>query len=311
MSGPYSWQRTPTPVTTITTQPETSTVEAQAPAPPLRVPRPTPRIDLHGETTSPFRLWRQVRGARELLVILARKEFHVRYRRASFGVLWALGLPLIQALVMAIVFSHVTRIQHAPHYAIFVLSGMAAWVFFSMALGAGSTAIVDGTELSSRVYFPRALLPLVQIGTSLYSYVVTLAILVLLCPILGVGLGTDTLVLVPASVLLIAMTTGFCLVNAALHVYFRDIRYMVSAALIVWMYVTPVIYPSNDAPGKLRLLIDINPMTGVIDLFHAATVGRVGPMMFALVVSVVWTIGLLVVGIALHCRFDRVFADLL
>ena len=213
--------------------------------------------------------------------------------------------------MLVVVFSHVTHFAHAPHYAVFVLSGMSAWVFFAAALGSGSTSIVDGTDLSSRVYFPRALMPLVQVGTNIYSFVVTLAIVLVLCPVLGVGLGWDTFLLVPASLLLVALTVGFCLVGSALHVYFRDIRYAVTAALMVWMYVTPVIYPSADAPSKLRILLDANPMTGVVDLFHLATVGPTGPMGWALVVSAVWTAALLVVGIGLQCRFDRVFADLL
>lgn len=268
-------------------------------------------VDLHGEATSPRALWRSAWAARALLVILARKEFHVRYRRASFGLLWALGLPLLQALVMAVVFSHVTRIHHAPHYAVFVLSGMAAFVFFSTALSSGATAIVDGTELSSRVYFPRALLPLMQVASNLYSLLITVAIVVALCPVFGVGVGLRTLVLVPASAALVALTAGLCLVCSALHVYFRDMRYMVAASLIVWMYVTPVIYPPADAPSKLRLAIDVNPMSGVVDLFHLATVGQGGPLVAALVATVLWTLALLALGVALHCRYDRVFADLL
>ncbi len=274
-------------------------------------PTTAPSIDLQGETTSPGKLLREVWRARELLVILARKEFHVRYRRASLGLLWALGLPLLQSLVLVVVFSHVTHFKHAPHYAIFVLSGMTAFVFFAAAVGAGSTSIVDGTDISSRVYFPRALMPLVQVGTNLYSLAVTVAIVLLLCPVLGVSLGPDALLLVPAALLLVALTAGFCLVASALHVYFRDMRYAVVAALMVWMYITPVIYPTADAPKKLRLLLDLNPLTGVVDLFHFATVGPTGPMTWALVVAAAWTAGLLVLGVGLQCRFNRVFADLL
>lgn len=278
---------------------------------PIEAP-PTPAdIDLRSERTTLRALGRELWSARELLVILTRKEFHVRYRRASLGLLWALGLPLLQSLVMAVVFSHVTHIHDAPHYAIFVLSGMTAWVFFSAALAMGSTAIVDGSDLSSRVYFPRITMPMVQVGTNLYGYAVTVVLLLVLCPVLGVPLEPRILLLLPASGLLVALTVGFCLVGSALHVYFRDVRYLVAASLIVWMYVTPVIYPSVDAPGKLHLLIEVNPMTGVVDLFHAATIGQVGAMAVALAVTAAWTVGLLAVGATLHCRYNRVFADLL
>lgn len=274
-------------------------------------PTPAAALALHGESTSPAALWRSLWRSRELLAILARKEFQVRYRRASLGLMWAVGLPLLQSLVMAVVFSKVAHIKAAPHYAMFVLAGMTAFITFSAALGPGSTAIVDGSDLSSRVYFPRLLLPMTQVATNLYGYVITLAILLALCPVLHVDLGLRTLLLIPATVLLVAVTAGFCLLSSALHVYFRDIRYMVAAALMLWMYVTPIIYPPGDVPGLLRGVLDANPMTGVVDLFHAATVGYGGPSELTVVVSVAWAIGLLAVATAVHCRFDRVFADLL
>jgi lipopolysaccharide transport system permease protein len=268
-----------------------------------------PSIDLQGEATSPVRLAKEVWQARQLMLILARKEFHVRYRRAAFGLLWAIGLPLLQSAVMALVFSKVAKIGHAPHYAIFILSGMTAWVYFTAVLTVGSTAVVDGTDISSRVYFPRILMPLVQVVTGLYGYVITLVITLILCPLLGAGLGTSLVLLVPATFLLIALTTGFCLVASALHVYFRDVRYIVTAAVIVWFYVTPIIYPASDAPHVLRSFINFNPMTGVVDLFHAGLLGTSENLGFPVLVSCLWTAALLVVGIGLHCRFNRVFAD--
>lgn len=268
-------------------------------------------VDLHGSATGPGRLARAVWAHRELLGILARKEFHVRYRRATFGVLWAVALPVLQSLVLAVVFSKVAHIRHASHYPVFVLSGMAAWLYFSMALSGGSTSIVDGSDLSSRVYFPRILLPLVQVATNLYGLLITVGVLVALSPLLGVGLGAGLVYLVPGVVVLVLVTSGFVLVASALHVYFRDIRYVVSAALMMWMYVTPVIYPPADVHGLLRDAVLANPLTGVVELFHTATVGATVPLAGAVSVSLAWAAALLVAGVALHSRFDRVFADLL
>ncbi|MGH9028683.1 MAG: ABC transporter permease [Acidimicrobiales bacterium] len=270
-------------------------------------------IDLRGETTSARKLAREVWRARELLVILARKDFQVRYRRASLGVLWALALPLLQAIVLAVVFSRVGHFRSVPgtSYTAFILTGMVPWAYFTLALPSGSTAIVDNTDLSSKVYFPRPLLPLAQVLTSLYTYVITLAIVLILCPVFGVGLGVNVLLVIPSSLLMIALTAGFVLVDSALHVYFRDFKYMVSAALLVWMYLTPIIYSPSEAPHALRTVIDVNPMTGVVDLFRAATVGHVGSLVLPLAMALAWTVFLLVVGVALQCRFNRVFADLL
>lgn len=272
-----------------------------------------PSIDLHGEVTSPRQLLSALWRARQLLVILARKDFHVRYRRASLGVLWALALPLLQSLVMAIVFSRIGHFR-APgqtSYAAMVLTGMVAWTFFSLSIPAGSTAIVDGTELSSKVYFPRALLPLSQVATASYAFVVTLLIVLALCPLLHVSLGLVTLLVIPASLLLLALICGFVLVGSALHVYFRDVRYIISAAMLLWLYVTPILYAPSSAPKSLRTVIDINPLSGVVDLFRTATIGHMGNLAVPLLSTSVWTVALLGIGLALHCRFNRTFADLL
>jgi len=279
---------------------------------PDQITRAAPSIDLHGEATPLGRLARETWKARELLVILARKDFHVRYRRAALGVLWALALPLLQSAVMAVIFARVGHIRHVGvNYAALVLTGMAPWTYFNMALASGSTAVVDNTDLSAKVYFPRALLPMTQILTSLYGYVVTLAIVLGLCPLLHTPLTLHTLLVVPGTLLLVSLVCGFVLVFSALHVYFRDVRYLVTAALMLWMYVTPIIYTASDAPGSLRTIIDVNPMTGIVDLFHYATVGHVGAMSLPLAVTAVWTVVLLGAGVALHCRYNRVFADLL
>ncbi len=277
----------------------------------LEAPPARPSLDLHGEATPPLVLARQVWRGRELLVMLARKEFHVRYRRATLGILWALALPLLQALVLAVVFSRVARVHEADHYGAYVLIGMVAWSFFSMTYGMAGTAIVDGTDLSSRVYFPRVLQPLAQVASMLYGYVVTLVISVALCPVLGAPLGLRLLWLVPGTVLLLAVTLGFVLVTCALHVYARDLRYVISAMLMVWLYVTPVVYPVGDVPGLLRWVVNVNPLTGVVDLFHAAVLAHPGGLLEPAGVAMAWAAGLLAVGGALHCRFDRVFADLL
>jgi ABC-type polysaccharide/polyol phosphate export permease len=270
-----------------------------------------PSLDLHGERTPVGALVKEIWGRRELLRLLVREEFHIRYRRASFGMLWAVALPLLQSVVLAVVFSKVVRANLVAHYPAFVLIGMTAWTFFGTALATGATGIVDKAQMSSRVYFPRAIFALVAVGSNLYAFFITLAIVIALTPLLGVGLGLHLLILIPATLLLITFTTVLCLTLSALHVYFRDVRYVVTAALLVWLYVTPIIYPPSAVPHLLRALLAINPMTGIVGLFHAATVGASGPLLLPVIIAVAWTVGLLITGTLLQARWDRVFADLL
>ncbi|MHB1853780.1 MAG: ABC transporter permease [Acidimicrobiales bacterium] len=266
---------------------------------------------LQGELTPLSQLGRELWQSRDLIAILARKDFYVRYRRASLGLLWAVGLPLFQALVLAVVFSRVVRVHTGSNFAVFVLIGMVGWTYFSNTLSVASTSIVDGSGLSTRIYFPRAVLPLVSVIANLYGYSITLVITLALCPLLGVGLGLHTLWIVPATALAVAVTAGACMVASALHVYFRDVRYIVTAAVIGWFYLTPVFYPLSLVHGLLRAVVVANPLTGVVELMRAATAGADADWAKTVVVSVIWTVLLLGAGASLHRRFNRVFTDLL
>ncbi|MEY2469225.1 MAG: lipopolysaccharide transport system permease protein [Actinomycetota bacterium] len=243
-------------------------------------------------------------------MVLARKDFFVRYRRTSLGVLWAVGLPVLQAAVMAAVFSRLLNVR-APDYPVYVFSGMVPWTFFQSTLGQGSTAVVDNASLSSRIYFPRAVLPLVPVMSSLYGMVVSVVILVIMALGFGVSIGPEILLLIPAAILVAVLAGSFAMVLSALHVYFRDIRFLVTAALTVWIYLTPVIYQVNMLPRALRPVVKLNPMTGVVELFRFATVGASGTWTVSLISTGIWTVVLLILGLSLHRRFDRVFADLL
>lgn len=271
----------------------------------------TEGFDLTGRPLPVGRLAADVWDARQLLGVLARKDFYVKYRRASFGMLWAVGLPLFQAGVMAYVFSNVIDIETGTSYPVFVFSGFLGWTFFSTTLSAAATSIVDGAGMSSRIYFPRAVLPLAVVATNLYGFVINIGVLFVLCLLFDVPVGIDALLLVPAAFLMTALTVVFALLTSALHVYFRDVRYIIVAAITAWFYVTPVLYPMDFASGALETLIRLNPVTGVVQLFRAATVGGESGWLVNVGITCGWVMVVGAVALALHHRFDRVFSDLL
>lgn len=232
----------------------------------------------------------------------------MRYRRTSFGLLWAVFLPLLQATVLTIVFGKLLR-SRAPDYAVYVFSGMVPWSFFASSFGQGATAIVDNTTLANRIYFPRAVLPLVPVVSSMFSVAITIVLLIAMSIGFGVPLGVNLLVL-PVGVLLVALLSAcFGLVASALHVYFRDVRFIVSASLTVWLYLTPVIFRVEQLPRLLRPIVRANPMTGIVELFRFATVGASDGWLSSLAVTGAWIVVLLVGALQLHRRFDRLFAD--
>lgn len=273
-------------------------------------PRQAPiELTLSAQWSSPAALLRELYQARELLSTLARRDFFVRYRRAAFGIGWSVMLPVVQAVTLAVVLGRVTNLKVA-HFPLFILSGIAAWTYFLGTLTAGSTSIVDNTALSSRIYFPRAVLPLAVCGSNIFGLVISLVVLLAAVLIANVGLGLHTLLIVPAVGILVAVTAGFVLLLSAAHVYFRDTRYAVQAASFAWFYVTPVFYPLDLLHGWVRELVEINPVTGPVGLFHAAALGT--PVNWVPVAwSCGWAIALLCAALVAHCRYDRLFADLL
>jgi ABC-type polysaccharide/polyol phosphate export permease len=261
--------------------------------------QPQPLRSLLGE------IWR----SRELIKMLTRQDFFVKYRRESFGFLWAAGLPLLQAAVLAVVFTRVIKIHTSTNFAVFVFAGILPWSFFSSAIGSAATSIVDGQGLATKIYFPRAILPLVTIFSALYGFVPSVAALVIMAVVFGVHIGFPVLYLIPATALLVLLSTGFGLVFASLHVYFRDVRYIVAASLFVWLYATPVLYPLHLAPRTLRTVLQINPVTGVVELFRAAVGAADHGWESTVAITCCWVAVLLIVAAVAHRRLDRVFID--
>jgi lipopolysaccharide transport system permease protein len=265
---------------------------------------------LEGEHTPTGVLLRDVWRSRELLAVLARKEFYVRYRRASFGLVWAVALPLVQALILAVVLSHFVRFHTGGNYPLFVFSGVLPWNFFSAALISATTSIMDNNTISTKIYFPRSLFPLMTVLSGVYGLAVTVVVLIGFGLVVGDTPGLHTLLLIPATALTIVLAMALSLVLAALQVYFRDIKFLLQAFVMGWFYLTPIFYPLN-ALGRAGQWLKLDPTTGFVELFRAATAGADAGWITSLWWSLGWTAGLLVVALFLYRRFDRVFADLM
>jgi homopolymeric O-antigen transport system permease protein len=218
----------------------------------------------------------------------------------------------VQAVVLAIVLSSIVRLKPTGvNYATFIYAGTLAWSFFSGTLTATTTSIVDGQGLATKIYFPRAILPLTTVAASLFAFLPGLPLLIVLAVAFRVHLGVHTLLLIPATLVMIALTTAISLVAAALHVYFRDMRYIVQAVILPWFWASAVFYRLDLLHGPLKTVVELNPATGMIVLFRAAVVGGDPGWTATLWWPFVWTAVLLVVAAELYRRFDRVFVDLL
>ena len=252
-----------------------------------------------------------VRAHLPVLLTLARTDFRTRYKRAAFGVAWAVALPLVQAGVLAFVFSRVARFDLdalGVGYGAYVVSGVVVYAYVSATLPAAVTGIVDHASLADKVWFPRAVLVLVPCLANAVGAAVAAVAAVAVAPALGGALGMRSLAVVAALALAGALTAVLGLVLGAEQVWFRDVRFLVQTALLVLVYLTPVIYP-RAALGRWEWIADANPLTGPVALAHVAIGVEGEPLVLPIAVSL-GTIGVLaVVAVELHRRLDRLFVD--
>ena len=267
-------------------------------------------FELRGEGSKLRPMLREIWADRTLIRLLAKKSFLVQYRRASFGILWAVGLPLVQALVMAVVIGRFVRFETGIRYSVFVLSGIVPWSFFLSSVSLSTVSIVDGSGLATKVYFPRAIFPIVTVWTGTRGLVPALGILIGFAAVFKAPLGLHLLLLIPAVLLMLSLATGFSLVFAALHVYFRDMKFIVAASTIPWFWGSGIFYPITIFKS-VRQWFELNPAVGMLQLFRSAFGGGAPAGTRSVVISIIWVIALIGIALPLYRRYDRVFVDLM
>ena len=211
---------------------------------------------------------------REILSNLVRKELKVKYVASVLGAVWSLLNPLVYLAV----FTFVTRVlgNGLPDYPVYLLSGLLAWNLFSASTLGGSRSVIDNANLVKKVAFPREILPLAAIGVALVDY--GLQLLVLLVFIVAtVGLHVPDLVLLPlAFVALLVFTVALTLWVAAVNVRYRDVGHLLNIGMLVWFWVTPIVYASGLVQQHLgdrtilKVLYFCNPLTAVVEGMHRA-----------------------------------------
>jgi lipopolysaccharide transport system permease protein len=219
--------------------------------------------------------WKDLWHYRELFYILSWRDVKVRYKQTVIGALWSIIRPLLTMIIFTVVFSRVAKIPagvNAP-YAIMVYAAMLPWTFFSTALSESSNSLLSNTNLISKVYFPRMIVPTASIITSFVDFLVSFCLIFLLYIWFGFYPGWQILVLPVFLGFAFIASIGFGLYITALNVKFRDFRYIVPFIVQFGLYISPVGFNSNMVPAKWRLLYAINPMVGVIDGFRWCLLG--------------------------------------
>jgi lipopolysaccharide transport system permease protein len=252
-----------------------------------------------------FELWKY----RELVFFLVWRDVKVRYKQTVLGIAWAVFQPVSAMLVFSLFFGRLARMpSDGLPYPVFALSGLVPWMFFSFGLNQAAHSLVASRHLITKVYLPRLAVPLAPVLAGLIDFAIAFVLLLLVMAGFGIAPGMRALLVVPFVILVFVTALGVGLWLATLNVQYRDVPYLLPSLSQLWLFATPIAYPSSLLPSQWHTLYGLNPMAGAIDGFRWALLGTEmhGPM---LAVSFTTALTLLAGGLAYFRRMERVFAD--
>lgn len=258
--------------------------------------------------------WNDLWRYRELFVILAWRDISVRYKQTIIGILWAIVRPFLTMLVFTIIFGRVAKLPSdggAP-YALLVFSAMLPWTLFSTSLAEASNSLVSNSNLVSKVYFPRLIIPVATVVTAFVDFIISFVILIGMMAYYRF-LPSWSIGLLPLFVVLgLLASLGPGLWITSLNVKYRDFRYVIPFMVQFGLYISPVGFSSNVIPEKWRLLYSLNPMVGVIDGFRWCILGGESPIYWpGFALSIVVVAFFLWLGISSFRKMEKSFADLI
>ncbi len=284
------------------------------PAPTAADPRPraeTLRLQQtrgFGRVLVPRELWRY----RDLGFQIAARDVTVRYRQTALGAAWAVLQPVGFMVIFSLFFGRVAGISSdGLPYALFSLAALVPWTFFSNAMLLGSESLVLNHDLVSKIYFPRIFMPAGVVAAGFVDIAISVVILLAVVLIYGIVPSAAILALPLLIVVMAAAALGVSAGLAAVNVRYRDVRYVVPFAIQMWLFATPVAYPSSLLSEPWRTISAINPMTGVVEGFRWAVLDTGNAPLGLIGISSASAALLLFAGLAYFDRVERSFADLI
>ncbi|HMP00855.1 MAG TPA: ABC transporter permease [Gemmatales bacterium] len=288
--------------------------QAPVPAPEAAGPPAATPAPLVIQATSGWRaidlaeLWR----FRELLYFLTYRDISIRYKQTALGAAWAILQPVLTMLIFSLFFGVLgglnKRLGGDYPYALYVFCGLLPWQLFAFALTESSRSVANSRNLITKVYFPRLLIPLAPLLSGLVDFAIAGGVFALLMLWFGQAPGWPILLLPIFTLMALVTAFAFGIWLSALNALYRDVQYTITFLVQVWMFLTPIAYPTTIVPEHWRWVYSLNPMVGVVEGFRWALLGTPAPGV-TLAVSTTATIVLLVGGLFFFRRMERTFAD--
>ncbi len=249
---------------------------------------------------------------RELLYFLVWRDLKVRYKQTLLGVSWAILQPVLAMVIFSVIFGRLAKMpsDNVP-YPLFVYPGLVAWTFFSNAVNQGGMSLSSNANLLTKVYFPRATIPLASVLGVFIDALVAATLIAGMMLWYDVAFSWRALIAIPMLMLLVLCAMGISLTLSAINVKYRDIKYATPFLVQIWMFLTPVIYPVSIVPENLRPLLALNPVTGVVEGIRAAILPGKPIDWDLLGISALVSVIMVIVGVVYFRREERGFADVI
>ena len=253
-------------------------------------------------------IFKNLYNYRELIKTSIKKEIGGKYKHSFLGVLWSFINPLLQIAVYAIIFPLIIK-NDIPNYTVFMVCGLIPWNFFSSVINRASFCIIENGNIVKKVYFPREILPLSLVTSETINFLISTLIIIVFT--LAYGMGITPYILLYPLVLLVqyVLLLGISLIVSSVTVYFRDLQHFIGVLLQLLFYATPIVYSLETIPEKFRWILELNPMTYIIEGYRAIFYKQQMPNIAMLGIILVVGIVLTIVGYLIFNKLQKKFAE--
>ncbi len=249
----------------------------------------------------------------ELLWQITGREIKSRYKQSILGYFWVILNPLFQMLVMSFAFSIILKVPtnasvHIP-YSIFLYVALLPWNLFANSLSSASGSLVGNSSLITKIYFPRTILVISTVIAKIVDFIFACSILIIYLVAYQIPITINILWVIPIFIIQQLFTLGLAFFFAAANLLYRDIQHLLVLVLTLWMYVTPVIYPVDVVPARLRFVFQLNPMSVIINAYRQSVLAGGSPNLNSLVIAILFSILTLIFGLKYFKIKEKIFAD--
>lgn len=254
-------------------------------------------------------IFKEIYTYREMIYNLVHRELRGKYKGSVLGFAWTFINPLLQLGVYTIVFSYILQSGIEKYY-LFLFVALIPWIFFSSSLSAGASCIRAQGNMVKKIYFPREVIPISFVVSQFVSMLLSFIVVIFVIMLSGIGFNFRAMLYLPLIMIIeFLLATGLILIISGLTVYFRDIEHLISIFIMLWQFLTPVMYDVTRVPERLLFIYNLNPMTPIIVAYRDILYYKQIPHVSTLTSAVIFALVFLVVGFLLFGKLKQHFAE--